>query len=535
MQHQFHAPAGVSRRSVLRGFLVGGAVVATPGLLTACGERESAGTAAATSTIETTRGGTIVWGKPLEATLLDPTTGGVGSSMELFQIVYDGLVGVDGDLQLVPGIASRWEQASPTEYVFTLRDDVRFSNGRRLTADDVVETFRRYFDVRNGSALASFIDPRTRVEAVGATTVRFALPAPSSTLLSALASAYAVILPMREVAAGRIDLTRELLGTGPFMVQDHRVGSSWMLVRNPHAWQPPIADALEIKIMPDDNARVAALRDGSIDVTYFDVPDAEQLLAGVPDAEVQLQERTDFYALILNATDRRRPFTDQRVRQAIAYALDREQIREVALAGTGLPTGAVSATFGDIAPAPTIGHDPERARALLREAGVDGLSFEIVYPGESFGRIAQVLQQSFRDVGIETKLANLEEGVWLDRVYTQRPAQFDATVSWYAAYVGPAMALNLWDFTVTPWVFQPDDPRLNELIDRAQSADEAGEADALRAVSEEIDQLAMTIPLVTKDATIAWRADLIRVVVNARDGNIDPLSNVQEYALARRA
>lgn len=535
LQDLFDTPARVSRRSVLRGMLVGSAAIGGSSVLAACGKRDEAGTATGASTIATRRGGTIVWGKPAEATLLDPTTGGVGSSMELFQIVYDPLIAVDGELRLIPGLAERWEQPSDTEVVFTLRDGVRFSNGRALTTDDVVATFERYFDPRTASSLASFIQPGTRVARVDARTVRFTLPAPSSTFLSALASAFAVILPMAEVRAGRIDLSKQMLGTGPFMVERHKAGSSWMLVRNPHAWQPPIADRLSIKIMPDDNARIAALRDGSIDLTYFDVPDAERLLADVPNTEVKVQDRTDFYALVLNATGKGSPFTDQRVRQAISYAIDREQIREIALAGTGQPTGAVSAAFGAIAPRPTLAHDPEKARALLREAGRSGLSFEIVYPGEAFGRIAQVLQQNLEAVGVKVTLGSLEEGVWVDRVYTQRPPKFDATVSWYAAYVGPAQALNLWNVDISPFAFQVRDPRTQELIVRAQQAPAGEEAEALKAASAAIDVQASTIPLVTKNATIAWRTDLIRVEVDDKDGNIHPLRHSPEYALAKAA
>lgn len=531
MQQPIESAAGLSRRTVLRRFLVGGAALTLPGVLAACGQRETGTTTAAALT--TVKGGTITWGKAGEATLLDPTTGGVGSSMELFQVVYDSLLGTDGDLQLIPGLAEKWEQKGAKDYVFTLRDGVKFSNGRALTADDVVGTFERYLDPKQGSSLASFIPPGTKVRRTDDRTVRFTLGAPSSTFLSAVASAYAVILPMEEVAAKKIDLSKELLGTGPFMVRNHKPGSSWLMERNPHAWQPPVADRLAIKIMPDDNARVAALRDGSIDLTAFDVPDAERLLKGVPNTSVKLQERTDFYALILNATAKDGPFADERVRRAVAHAIDRDKIQEVALAGTGQPTGPVSATFGAIAPKPTLAHDPAETKALLAAAGAEGLSFEIVYAGDAFGRIAQVLQQSLKASGITVKLGSLEEGVWLDRVYTKDPAQFDATVSWYAAYVGPAQALNLWNTKVTPFPFQLDDPKITELVVAAQSADgEAAQRPALQAACEAIDRQANTITLVTKPATIAWRDDRIALQIDARDGNIDPLRHVDEYAVA---
>jgi peptide/nickel transport system substrate-binding protein len=146
-----------------------------------------------------------------------------------------------------------------------------------------------------------------------------------------------------------------------------------------------------------------------------------------------------------------------------------------------------------------------------------------------------VLQQDLSAIGVKVELGSLEEGVWVDRVYTQRPPKFDATVSWYAAYVGPAQALNLWNVDISPFAFQVRDARTQSLIERAQQAPEGEAEEALRAASEAIDAQASTIPLVTKNATIAWRTDLIKVEVDDRDGNIHPLRHSPEYALLRAA
>src|SRR3712207_5467140 len=127
----FENQAEVSRRQILRGFLVGGAGFAALGVLPACTAKstttDSEDDNAAAAAIP---GGTITWAKDEEATQLDPTSSTLGSSWEMHHILYDTLVMVDGTFTIVPGLAEKWETPSPTEYTFTLRSGAKFSNGR---------------------------------------------------------------------------------------------------------------------------------------------------------------------------------------------------------------------------------------------------------------------------------------------------------------------------------------------------------------------------------------------------------------------
>ena len=187
--------------------------------------------------------------------------------------------------------------------------------------------------------------PIDTIVAVDDKTVQVDLTAPFAPFLASLANISAAILPMTELADGSFDPTTQMLGTGPFALKEHVADQQWTFERNANYWRDgfPLLDAVEVRVIPDDATRVAALRDGSIDIGYFGNPDAPTLLDGVPDVEVTVQGSSDMYWLQLNAVSPDSPFTDVRVRQAVAYALDRDAIITNALAGSGEPTGVASA------------------------------------------------------------------------------------------------------------------------------------------------------------------------------------------------
>ncbi|WP_226362590.1 ABC transporter substrate-binding protein [Pseudonocardia sp. ICBG1142] len=519
------AGVGIGRRTVLRTLLLGGLGVAAPGALAGCARRMDA--VAGAGPVTAVRGGTVVWGKPLEALALNPTTSSVGASWELIQVVYEPLVELDDDLGVVPALAQSWENPAPGEWVFTLRSGARFSNGRPVDADDVVGTFARHLDPAKPTAFASYIGGTgTTVSRVDDRRVRFVLGAPREMFLSALSAAVAVILPIREIGAGEVTPATEMLGTGPFMVESHRQDRDWVLVRNPFSWRPPTADRLEVPIILDTNARIAALRNGSIDIATFDEPDAALLLSDVPAVAVQVQPRTDFFVLTLNAVGDT-PFTDRRVRQAVAHGIDRERIRQVALAGVGAVTGPVSATFPGALPT-TVHRDTAKARTLLAEAARTDLHFEIIYGGPVAGGIAQIIQQDLAEIGVTVRATQLEAAVLNQRSWVSTPARMDAAVSFYAAFGGPLMAMRNWSPELAPFTagFQEDDPSVTDLVTRAWSASGPSADAAVRRASTALEEQANTIPLVTKPGIVAYRADRVAPRISRLDGNLD----VMQYA-----
>ena len=323
----------------------------------------------AAATAAEMKGGTLVWGKPNDIDSFDAHTATNGVTWQVLFLVYETLIEPKGDLSFEPLLAESWEQPSPTTYIFHLRQNAKFSNGRAVTADDVVKSLMRLRDPELGSFWAQQTGPIAEIVADSARTIRIELDKPYSPLLAALSSVNASIVPMEELESGSFDISKEMLGSGPFMVAEHLQDESWTLKRNPHYWRAghPIVDELKILIIPDDAARIAALRDGRVHIANFDSPDAPALLAGAANVETVVQQTTDYYRIDVQALpDKGSPFADQRVRQAMVLGLDRQKISELALAGTASVDYPVPSAFRRRRRATTSPRTRSRARPASR-------------------------------------------------------------------------------------------------------------------------------------------------------------------------
>jgi peptide/nickel transport system substrate-binding protein len=478
-------------------------------------------------------GGQLVWGKPAETDALDPAMSSTATAWELLKVTYENLVGLDGNLKIVPELAESWQQTSPTTYVFNLRKGVKFSNGREMTADDVVGSLQRLVDPK----LDTFWSGQTgirKVTSTGPAQVKVTLAKPKTSFVPALAGGPAAILPIKELKAGSFDPKKELLGTGPFKAVAHSQGESWRFERNPYYWRTarPKVDKLVVRIMPDDAARAAALRDGSVDVTTFERPDSIRLLKGQAGIKTVVQATPDYYTLDINAVSSL--FRDDRIRQALALSVDRNKIKDVALGGVGRPTAAIPSLFGggcDPAGVPFGSPDPQRARALVEAAGATGKTVEIMtmtlVPMGS--PIAQVLQQALQGTGLKVRIVSLDVGPALKRVYA---GKFDMVVGWFAGYSDPAMLTTMWDPNVAVFnkLWMKPDPSLIALINRGVTT-ESGPARTkmLRDACDRIAQNANIIPTVSKDAIVAYRSDKVSAAINPVEGYAVPMRRLAEF------
>jgi peptide/nickel transport system substrate-binding protein len=479
----------------------------------------------------------LVWGKPAEADLLDPTLAGSGTASELLNLTYERLVDLDGNLKIVPKLAESWRQTSPTTYEFTLRRGVKFSNGRAMTAADVTGTFDRVMDPEIGSLWASQLAIRS-VTAKDDRHVTFTLTQPRTSFLAALAASRAAILPMKELRANTFDPKKQLLGTGPFKVVAHSQGESWTLVRNPYYWQPgqPKIDKLTIRIMPDDAARTAALRAGTIDVTTYENPDSIRLLKGQAGIITKVQSTTDFYRLDVNAKSS--IFRDERLRQALALSVDRGAISRLVLAGVGRPTAAVSPVFSgvcDPATVPFAKPDVQRARQLVQSAGAAGKTVRIMTVAETpmAAPIAQLLQRSLQGAGLKVRIDRFDIGEATKRAYTGKSADFDLSVGWLFGYADPGMVVTWWnpDLAAFTKAWMAPDGQLNALIKRSTAATGAPRTQTLHNICDRIAQNANMIPLVSKDAIVAYRSDKIVPSIPPVEGYGVPLRHLAEFGL----
>jgi peptide/nickel transport system substrate-binding protein len=507
-----------SRRNILKAGAAIGASLALPNLVVRASRAGETG-------------GAMIWGKSIEVTMLDPHTALVGSAWQLQYLVYETLVSMGDNFDVKPGIAESWEIPSPTVYVFHLREGVTFSNGRPMTAADVVGSIGRVVDPKFGSWWACQMGSVKSVTALDAKTIKIELNEPFTPLLSSLAASMTAILPMEDLNAKRFDPSKELLGSGPFMVTEHQQNDYWTLVRNPHYWRKgfPKLDKLTIRIITDDGARLAQLRSGAIDIANFENPDAPKLMEAIANVKTVIQQTGDLYTLALNPVWENSPFRDRRLRQAVNLSIDRQQIRDVALSGQGTVSGVAAAVFKDGC-APTVARDVAKAKQLVEAAG--GLSFEmVVQSAQAIQQIAQVIQANVAEAGIKAELKIVDEGVFVNAVFVT--GQFQSSPFFWSAYADPGMVPAWWEPSVSGFTgkYVVSVPELDQLIRAERRTSEGLErANQLKRICELVDDGAQMIPLVTKPVTVGYRSDRIMAMIQPNEGYNGTLRRIAEFS-----
>jgi len=483
---------------------------------------------------------TISWGKPAEITGFDVHVAGTVASWEMYQMIYETLLQADENLELQPALAESFEQTSPTSYTFTIRDGATFSNGRPVTADDVIGSLERIKDPETASYWSAQLGDIASMEAVDDRTVTVELAEPHPAFLPALAHISAAIIPIKELKDGSFDPTSQLLGSGPFMVEEHKQDEGWTLVRNPHYAREgyPLADRLDVSIIPDPSARIAALRNGRIDFTTFDDPDSPQMLAKDSNIKSKAQQTTNYYRIDVNAKSEDSAFHDKKVRQAMNLALDRQAIDDFVFAGTSEIDYPVPAAFGkeacrslDTYALPRE-ERIEKAKALLKEAGNEHPKVGLIAASSNpvNGRIAQVVQQSLGEAGFEVEIESIPVAEYLQRVFTD--GDFDFSISWLAGYTDPTMVIAWWnpDFAVWNQAFQLTVPELSTALDEVKSMQDGPDRDAkLDEICGLIDDGANLLSLVSKTDYVVYRDDQIDVKVPAKSGSSDTFQYIEEF------
>ncbi len=344
---------------------------------------------------------------------LDPRVGTDEPSEHIDELLFDGLVEQDASSRFVPALASRWEQPDARTLVFHLRQGVTFADGRPLTARDVqwsIDSMRNGAVISPKAASYASIDS---VETPDAMTVVFHLKHADNFLLTNLSTGAIGIVPY---GSGR-DFWRHPIGTGPFRFVSQRIDQDVVLEHNPASWSvvPKIA-RVRFAVVPDAITMSLELEKGSADVEVNSLPmDALPVLAQRPNLVVQDTSGTEIHYLAFNLRD---PILqDVRVRQAIAFAINRELLIRTLLRGHArialslLPPSHWAWT-GDVA---RYDYNPARAEQLLDEAGYrrgpDGIRFHLsmkTSTDEGTRLLAAVLQQELAKMGIALSLRSNE-------------------------------------------------------------------------------------------------------------------------------
>ncbi len=365
---------------------------------------------------------TLTVGVDQEVVGLDPNKVTAFSSFRRIDLLYNKLVTYDADLHVVGDLAESWDTPDSRTYVFHLRKGVRFHDGQEMTSEDIIFTLERILDPKTASPGRSYIDAVDGVSAVDRYTVRVHLKYPLASLLSGLASGNAAIVEKAAVlrsASG--DLQKTEAGTGPFTLAEWVPDNVMRLVRNPAYFKRglPKVDEVVYRVIPEQASLLAGVRTRSVDMaTISDGSVAKQAQA---DKALVVLQAPSLNLRIFSFNTTRSPFTDARVRDAIAFAIDRDAIVKAAEFGLGEISGPVPAPAKTwalpVAEFPEYHPNPAKARQMLQDAGAAGAAFKIVASPTYEGglAVAQVIQSQLRAVGLNPAIENIEWGTYINR------------------------------------------------------------------------------------------------------------------------
>jgi peptide/nickel transport system substrate-binding protein len=380
------------------------------------------------------RGGTLSFARGYEPESLDPYLPSDNGSIYAIELICDSLIESNDDGSgYIPAIAESWTTSEDgMSYTFKLRDTV-FSDGSKVTAEDAVFSLEQVR--KDASPMAALFKSIDTVTAVDDETVAIQLNTPYSALLSALSMYAAAIVSKAAYEADAEKFATAPVCAGQFIPQDFSLGSDLRLAPNPDYWvngedgQPlPYLDEVVIRYVPESNGRVLGLRNGDFDL-IADVPynAVAQLEA---DPNITVEERVGYRLDYVFLNHAKAPLDDKRIRMALNYAANREAILKAVYFGHGEIPNSYMPKMNFWSPdVETIPYDPDKAAALVKEAGYDGTPIEIIVDsGNAPARqIATILQQGWSNAGLNVEIIEYEAGTSFEKVDT---GEYTAWVSY---------------------------------------------------------------------------------------------------------
>lgn len=380
-------------------------------------------------------------GMDVDAVSLDPRTARNTTDYRVLDLVYDGLVRMNGDLLPQPNLATKWEQVDPTTLMVTLREDAKFHDGKPLTADDVVFTYTTILDPKLASNAASLFAPIQSVEAVGPNQVKFTLKHPYAPLLSYLDIG---IAPKHVVDAGQ-DISSTPVGSGPYKFVRWDRGSEIVLEANPdYPSGAPGTKEIVFVTLGDNTARAQALEAGDLDMIMTPLsPDDVQRLAG--DDRFVNTKLPGLTVTYLNFNTASPVLADPKLRHALGKLVDQDVIVNQIYGGLDIPGTSVlipPSAWSYTAEIKQPSFDVEGAGKMLADlgwtAGSDGilqkdgqkLTITLSTNSEDSARIQTIeyIQNVMQQVGIDAKVEIADFPAWIANV---RSGKFDiALLSW---------------------------------------------------------------------------------------------------------
>ncbi len=405
----------------------------------------------------------------------------------VMSLIHRGLLSYGSDGKLRGELAERWE-ADGKDWVFHLRDAV-FHNGNKVTAADVKWSLEQVGADNSAAYLRALIRNVERIDTPDARTVRLVMKQPIVTIPDWMANYFMPIVAQNSIERGGPGV-----GAGPFVLRGMERGSAIDLARFDRYYRPGLPKLRTIRIVAyaDENARVAALQAGDVDMIDYVPWQSMPAIEADPKLKLTTQNGPFMY---LTFNGRSGPFANALVRQAVGFAVNREDIVRSAFYGRGAPLSGVplaaDSPFYDQARADYFRHDPARAKALLSQAGfANGFSCTLLSTAQ-YGmhlNTAEVVQQNLAAVGIQ---ATLNTPDWATRVNLGNRGQFEISVNGTAAEIpDPDGLSSVFDSDLPASFIRSTGialPRLHALFEAGRSESDPAKR---RAIYDEVQQIA---------------------------------------------
>jgi peptide/nickel transport system substrate-binding protein len=408
-------------------------------------------------------------------TNLDPRVGLDAQSERIDDLLFDDLLTRDDHLNVQPGLAERWEIPDPRTYIFHLHRGVKFHDGRPLTSRDVKWTFDSLLQGKIRSTKSSAYRLVDHIDAPDDSIVVFHLKEPFATLLWNLSDGAIGIVPY----GSGDEMSSRPIGSGPFRLVSAQLDREVVIERNQDYWgQKAHLNRVRFIVVPDTTTRALELRKGSADIA-INALTADMILALQRESKLEVLHAPGTVLSYLAFNLRDPILKDVRVRQALAFAIDRGPMLQYLSRGFARPAGSILppeswAYNGDTS---RYDYDPERARQLLEQAGysaVNGVRFHLTMKTsteESTRLMAAVLQQQLHDVGIALDIRTFEFATFFSDV-TRGAFEF-YSLRWIGGNEDP----DIFEYVFHSTRFPPHganrgyfaNARVDALIDQARS------------------------------------------------------------------
>jgi peptide/nickel transport system substrate-binding protein len=365
---------------------------------------------------------------------LDPQKTSAYFSFEVLENVFDTLVAPDANLEMKPALAERWELSSDQlTWTFHLRNGVTFHDGTPLRADDVVYSYRRIIDEKLSNV--DKFSAVTDVQAVDPATVVIRVKQPTPNLLTNLGGFKGMAIVLRSnVESGQI--ATHPVGTGPFAFVSRKSGDNIVLKANPNYWGgAPKIPGVTFQFISEPSTALSALQAGEIDWTDSVPTQRVTQLRNDDSIHLAVTPSNDYWYLALN--EAKPPWNDSRVRQAIAYAIDRKAIVQATSYGTAV-ANQLAIPDGNpwFAPYGKYDLDLDKAKSLLAEAGGAPKAMDMLVTSEYPQTVtaAQVIADNLAPLGITVNIRTVDMATWLDQ---QNSGNFDMLMMGWLGNIDP--------------------------------------------------------------------------------------------------